>query len=215
MYKLYWVAGSGAFVPQALLEEIGAEFEKIEVDFANDAHKRPKFLAVNPMGEVPALVLPDGTLMTESAAIVLQLVDRHPDAKLAPPAASPERARFLRWLLFMATSLYGAYLRAYYPDRYTTDDAGAEAVGEAARDAIDRYLVILNDALEPGPYLLGETFSAVDIYLAMLASWHQDRVELVKRCPRVVKLIELVKDRPAIARIWAEQDFEAAPGEAT
>ena len=86
MYKLYWAQGSGAMAPQALFEEIGAEYEKIVIDFEKQEHKSDEFLSVNPMGQIPALVLPDGTLMTETAAMLVQIVDRHPEAKLAPPA---------------------------------------------------------------------------------------------------------------------------------
>ena len=80
MYKLYWSPGSGAIAPQVLLEEIGAQYEKIVVDIESDENQSSDFLAVNPLGQIPALVLPDGTLMTESAAIVLQICDRHPEA---------------------------------------------------------------------------------------------------------------------------------------
>ena len=69
MYKLYWSKGAGSMAPEVILEEVGAKYEKIEVDLAKDANRRAEFLAVNPLGQVPALVLPDGTLMTESAAI--------------------------------------------------------------------------------------------------------------------------------------------------
>ena len=85
MYKLYWSKMSGAIAPQVLLEEVGAKYEKIVVDLDQEENQEPDFLAINPMGQIPALVLPDGTLMTESAAIILQICDRHPEAKLAPP----------------------------------------------------------------------------------------------------------------------------------
>ena len=97
MYKLYLARDSGVRAPQALLEEIGAEYEKLVIDFEKDEHRSDEFLSVKPMGQIPALVLPDGTLMTETAAILLQIVDRHPEAQLAPTAGSTERTRFLRW----------------------------------------------------------------------------------------------------------------------
>jgi len=106
MYKLYWAKGTGAFAPQALFEEIGAGYEKIIIDFEKEEHMGAEFLAVNPMGQIPALVLPDGTLMTESAGMILQICERHPEAKLAPPTGSPESAIFQRWLLFMAANVY-------------------------------------------------------------------------------------------------------------
>jgi glutathione S-transferase/GST-like protein len=206
MYKLYWAPGTGAMAPQALLEEIGAEYEKIVIDYDNDEHKSDAFLSVNPMGQIPALVLPDGTLMTETAAMLVQIVDRHPEAKLAPPAGSAERARFLRWLFFLASSVYPAVLRFYYSDRHSTDPSAAEGIKAAAGTDLDEQFKILEDALDPGPYLLGEAFSAVDILLWMLIQWHPDSARLFAAAPRIKQVAELVQARPAIARIWPEHE---------
>ncbi len=76
MYRLYWAAGTGAIAPEVMLEAAGTAFERIVVDLAAGEHRRADYLAVNPVGEVPALVLPDGTVVTESAAIVLLLGER-------------------------------------------------------------------------------------------------------------------------------------------
>jgi len=206
MYKLYWGKGTGAFAPQTLLEEIGARYEKIVIDFEKEEHLAPEFLAVNPLGEIPALVLPDGTFMTESAAIVLQICERHPEAKLAPPAGSPESAIFQRWLVYIAANLYQDSMRFYYGSRFTIDPDGGEAVSRSARVALDRHFGVLNDALSDGPYLLGETFSAVDIYLWMLVQWHPDIPQLHKANPDIQRHSELVAARPAVARVWAEHE---------
>jgi len=206
MYKLYWAKGSGAMIPKALFEEIGAEYEKIVIDFEKEEHKSDEFLSVNPMGQIPALVLPDGTLMTETAAMLLQIVDRHPEAKLAPPAGSAERARFLRWLFYLASNVYPTNLRFYYPERHSTDPSAAEGIKAAAEAALDEQFKILNDALDPGPYLLGETFSAVDILLWMLIDWHPDTTRLFEQAPRLERIVELVQARPAIARTWREHE---------
>jgi glutathione S-transferase/GST-like protein len=156
------------------------------------------------LGQIPALVLPDGTLMTESAAMVLHICDRHPEAKLAPPVGSPESARFQRWLVFMAVTIYTADLRLFYADRFTTDATGVDGITASARADMDRYFSILNDALDPGPYLLGESFSAVDVYLWMLAKWHPDTTQLFADNPRIARLMDLVEARPAVAKVWAE-----------
>jgi glutathione S-transferase len=192
--------------PQALFEEIGAEYEKIVIDFEKDEHKSDAFLSVNPMGQIPALVLPDGTLMTETAAMLVQIVDLHPGAKLAPPAGSGERARFLRWLFFLASSVYPTILRVYYSERYSNDPGAAEGIKAAADADLDDQFKILNDALDPGPYLLGETFSAVDILLWMLIDWHPDTTRLFDEAPRLEQLAGLVQARPAIARTWREHE---------
>jgi glutathione S-transferase len=204
MYKLYWAPGSGAMAPQALFEEVGVEYEKIVVDFENEEHKSAEFLSVNPMGQIPALVLPDGSLMTETAAMLLQIVDRHPEAKLAPPAGSGERARFLRWLFFLASNVYPTNIRFYYAERFSTDPSAAEGIKAAAEVDLDDQFKILGDALDPGPYLLGETFSAVDILLWMLIQWHPDPTRLFEKAPRIERVAGLVQARPAVARTWRE-----------
>jgi glutathione S-transferase/GST-like protein len=204
MYKLFWAKSMGSMAPEVLFEEIGAEYEKIAVDIEKEENRSAEFLAVNPTGQIPALVLPDGTVMTESAAMVLHITDRHPEAKLAPPAGSPESARFQRWLVFMAATIYTTDQRLYYADRFTTDAAGTGGIEAAARADMDRNFSLVNDALVPGPYLLGETYSAADVYLWMLTKWHPDEKQLFADNPRIARLVDLVDARPAVVKVWAE-----------
>jgi glutathione S-transferase len=204
MYKLFWAKSMGSMAPEVLFEEIGADYEKIAVDIEKEENQSAEFLAVNPTGQVPALILPDGTVMTESAAMVLHITDRHPEAKLAPPAGSPESARFQRWLVFMATTIYTTDQRLYYADRITTDAAATGGIEAAARADMDRYFSLVNDVLDPGPYLLGETYSAADVYLWMLTKWHPDDKQLLADNPRIARLVDLVDARPAVAKVWAE-----------
>ncbi len=203
MYKLFWAKSMGSMVAEVLFEEIGIEYEKVPIDVEKAENRSAEFLAINPLGQIPTLVLPDGTVMTESAAMVLQITDRHPEAKLAPPAGSPEGARFQRWLLFMATTIYPAEQRLFYADRITTDASAGAGIEACARTDMDSYFAILNDALDPGPYLLGESFSAVDVYLWMFVKWHPDTAKLFADNPRIAKLVELVEARPSVAKVWA------------
>ena len=204
MYKLFWAKSMGSMVAEVLFEEIGVEYEKVPIDVEKEENRSAEFLAINPLGQIPTLVLPDGTVMTESAAMVLQITDRHPEAKLAPPAGSPEGARFQRWLLFMATTIYPAEQRLFYADRITTDASAVAGIEACARTDMDSYFAILNDALDPGPYLLGESFSAVDVYVWMFVKWHPDTAKLFADNPRIARLVELVEARPSVAKIWAE-----------
>jgi len=209
MYKLYWSRGTGVVAPQVMLEEIGADYEKVIIDIEKGDNQSPEFLAVNPLGQIPTMVLPDGTPMTESAAIILQLADAHPEAGLAPAPGSAERARFYRWIAFLASNVYMADLRHYYPERHTTDPGGVEGVAKAAVVDLDRSFAILNEALDPGPYLLGERFSAADLYLWMLVGWHPERERMLSENAGVAQLVQRVEQRPAVARVRAEHD---APG---
>jgi len=190
--------------PHALLEEVGARYEKISIDTEKEEHKTAEFLAVNPMGQIPALVLPDGSVMTESGAMLVHISDCHPEAGLAPAPGSSDRAHFLRWLFFLASSVYSTNLNLFYAERYSTDPEAAEGIREAAAAELDNQFAILNDALAGRPYLLGERFSAVDIYLWMLARWVPDPEHLLEKAPRVAALADRVQQRPAIARIWPE-----------
>jgi glutathione S-transferase len=203
MYTLYWSADSGAFVVQAVLEELGQPYRCQVVDTARGEHRTPEFLAVNPMAQVPVLRLPDGTILTESAAMVVHLCDAHPEAGLLPEPGTAARAQAYRWLFWLATGLYESDLRYYYPDRYTADPGSAEAVQEAALARMDRLLEIA-ESLLPGPYALGDRFSAVDLYLFMLVQWHPAWAEVYERHPRLGALMRLVRRRPAVDRIWGQ-----------
>ena len=211
MFRLYWSRGTGAFAPHALLAEVGADVELIDTDIRAGGHATAEYLAVNPRGQVPTLVLPDGTVMTESLAIVLQLCDSFPEAGLLPPPGSAARARCLRWLVFGAVDLYEADLRSAYPARYTDDPDGAEAVRSAGCRAVERDWRLIEQALGEtalhegqGPFLLGGRFTAADLYLAMLGAWHHDLPAFVEASPRAARLMRAVAERPAIAPLWAD-----------
>ena len=91
-YRLYWYRTASSLAPMATLEEVGADYEAVEVDCAAGAHREPAYRQIHPLGLVPALRLPDGRTVFESAGIVMFLADRHPEAGLAPDARTEERA---------------------------------------------------------------------------------------------------------------------------
>ena len=188
MYRLYTRPGSGGFVVEAALALAGASFEQINVPKTTEPD--PAFLAISPLNQVPALILPEGGSMTESAAICILLAERHPEMELAPAAGSPARADFLRWMAFMSSVTYPAMLRLYYAYRYTADPDGVKAVKQAAIAEMDRDFAILDTALKGRDWLAGERLSVADIYLVMLVAWHPD-VEKAK------------VEWPEIERLWA------------
>jgi glutathione S-transferase len=200
-YTLYGRNGSGSSVCEAMLELTGLPYELVEFDKWKG--KAPaELLAVNPLGQIPALVLPDGSVMTESAAILLYLADNAPEAKLAPQQSDPMRSRYLRWMVYLATNNYMTGLRVYYPERYSTDVGGAAGIKSAA---LDRYVLewsAFSDALGKGPYILGEAMSAVDLYAAMLMSWDLDMAALFGRHPNLRVLYNRVVSLPSLIAIW-------------
>ena len=202
--KLYYSPGSGSFVVEAVLAELGRDYERQQVDIKGDEQFGPQFLAVNPRAQVPALQLDDGTVLTESAAIALFLADAGGGGGLLPAVGTPERGVVMRWLFFAAANLYEADLRLYYPQRYTSDEAGAPGVKQAAEQEFERCAGLIEQALDAGPFLLGATMSVADLYIAMLTEWHWDKARFFAAHPKLGGLNRSVAARPALGRLWAE-----------
>lgn len=201
MYRLYWEAQSGAVLPQVMFAEMAVSYERVPVDMAAGEHRTPEYLAVNPTGQVPALELPDGTVIGESAAIALVLGECHPESGLVPPPGDTMRPVFLRWLLFMAASVYMTFVRVNHPERFIADPVGIEHVRQTAVDAVNDQFNVLNDAICGDPWFLPGGYSALDIYLTMLAGWHPDRPTLFAHNTALEQLCTAVEKRPAYAQV--------------
>jgi glutathione S-transferase len=204
MYTLYWSPGSAAMAPHGALEEAGARYELKRVNTDQGAHRDPAYLKLNPNGKVPTLVVDGSFVMFESAAMAMFIADRHPEAKLAPGPDEMARGHFYQWLTHLTNSMQPAMLRYYYPERHTTEAGGTDAVAASATeeiatlwDRIDRHLAA------NGPYLLGDRFSAADIFAYMLSTWEQCCPGTYERFPHVKRLADLVAARPAIKRVIA------------
>ena len=207
MFKLYARPGAGSAAVEALLAECGAAFEIIDVLRGPDGSVPQDYRRINPRSEVPTLLLPDNSIMTESAAMMIYLADLHPSAGLAPSVTSPMRARYLRWMLYFATAVYMADLRMYYPARHSTDAGNAANIKAKAIEDMGRDFDIFAEALGEGPYILGQLMSAVDIYAAMLISWAPDVPQLFARHANIKTLYGLVAARPLIAKIWTRNEM--------
>jgi len=202
MYKLYGRPGSGSLAVQVVLEEMGAPYERIWV--GREAADVARFRATNPTGRVPALVLPDGTVMFESAAMLIHLALKHPQFALAPQSDTSRHAAFLQWMVFLSANVYEAALRMYYSARYSTrGEADAEAIREQGTADFCDYLRLISQGL--GPYVLGADYSIADVYLYMLASWYPgEKTELYASLPKLQAHAKLVSVRPAVAKVEAD-----------
>jgi glutathione S-transferase len=202
MYKLYGRPGSGSLAVQVVLEEIGAPYERIWV--GTDASDVASFRATNPTGRVPALMLPDGTVMFESAAMLIHLALSHPKAALAPQPGTNRHAAFLQWMVFLSANIYEAVLRMYYSARYSTrGEADAQVIREQATIDYCAHLGLISEGL--GPYVLGGSYSSADPYLYMLASWYPgNKDELYRRLPKLEAHAKIVAARPAVAKAEAD-----------
>jgi glutathione S-transferase/GST-like protein len=188
-------SGSGAVEVALAAGSIPHEIRDLVPEAGDLSH--PDFLALNPRGQVPVLVLPDGSVVTEIPAILLHLADADPDSGLAPPPGSALRAQHDRWLAFTHANVYEGVLRLFYSDRYTTDPAGGEAVRAAAEAYVLRHLEMLENVIGEGPFLLGRKPMAVDCLIWILASWLDPDQKTAM--PRIVALADAIAADPRMS----------------
>ena len=162
-FVLYWRPGTASMAPHAALAEIGVDYRLVEIG-REEAQGDADYRALNPLGVVPTLVDENaGLVLTESAAIVLYLGDRYPEAQLAPA----DRADYYRWVVFLTNTVQTSMLRWFYPERY----GGGDDVKDAAdRDAGEAFGV-LDRALEGRTWLAAEHRTGADLFLFMLTRW--------------------------------------------
>lgn len=202
-YKLYGWPNSGSDIVQMLLEEIGSPYELIPV--GRDPVDIEAYRKIALTDKVPALALPEGVTMFESAAICIHLATAHPEARLAPPPGTVAHARFLQWMVYLSANLYDCALRIYYPDRYTTAGVdAAECIQRRATDDFNRVLGLLVPSLTP--FALGADICAVDFYLYVLVGWLPGGPEPVyAKWPGLARHAELLAQRPSVCKVVAQR----------
>lgn len=207
MTVLYYSPGAASLLVHWLLLELGLPHELRALDFTSRQQKSPEYLALNPSGVVPTLVL-DGRPMTEAAAIAMHLAERHPDAGLAPAPDAPARRDYLQWMLHLANAVQPLFRIWWYPH----EPAGAELADrvrahvrpqiEAAWERIDAQLA------GGGPFLLGQAPSVADFYLTMLMRWSREMPRPATDWPHLAALAQRMKARPSFAALYAAEGLE-------
>ena len=197
MYTLYWEFMAGSIVAQAMLEELSADYHLHHVDMEAGQHRTSEYLSRVPSGRVPAIELPDGTTIGETAAIVTVLGEHFPASNLVPPGSDPDRATFLFWLNVMATSGYLTVARHGHPERYASSTEAIDQVRSKAGEDLENFFDLMEQAISGDPYFLRRGFCALDIYLTMLTEWSEDKNWLYATRPALRALTALVSQRPA------------------
>ncbi|MCW3474404.1 glutathione S-transferase family protein [Limobrevibacterium gyesilva] len=202
MYKLFARPGWGSVLAEAQLAWYGLPFEVEDLgDLFTSEEARQRLATVNPLAQIPTLVLPDGRVMTESAAITLYLADVTGRHDLVPEARAPERPEFLRWLVFMVANIYPTFTYADLPERFVP---GVDAQ-KAFRVNVDTYAQRLwaqMDGAAGQPWFLGARFSAIDIFIAAMTQWRPKRPWFAGACPRLHAIAEGVDALPPLAEVW-------------
>lgn len=203
MYTLYGRPGWGSVLVEAQLAWYGLPVAHEDVgNLFKDETARARLAHVNPLAQVPALVLPDGTVMTESAAITLQLADATGRADLVPGPGEPARPAFLRWLIFIVANIYPTFTFADDPSRFVADKEARKDF----RSSVDAYECRLWGMVEDAagaPWFLGDRFSALDIYVAAMTRWRPKRPWFAEHAPKLNAIAAAADAEPKLAPVWA------------
>ena len=207
MYTLYGKKGSGSASTQVALDVIGAPYRIVETASwdTNDAYV--ELLKVNPLGQIPTLVLEDGSALSESAAILMHLGEAHAESGLLPRDASA-RAQALRGLVFIPANCYAAISVIDFPERWCADadndDAVKDRIRAGTRARLHRHWEIFADLFPARPYLGGSELGALDILAAVVSKWSGARKHLQQARPAFYETLMRIEAHPKVAAVFAQ-----------
>lgn len=201
--SLYYSEPSAAMGVRVLLEEIGVPYNLIWTDITSNSVRDPQLLALNPNGWIPILLWKEGA-MYECAAITIFLCDQYPHVRLSPNILDPKRAVFLQWLFFFSSSLQNAYQMTFYSDRFCVSINEEFSVKARSRSRLTEVWSIVDADIGDKSWMLGDEFSAVDIYLFMLTTWLSDEHKhpAIATFPNVKRIADQVMERRSVQRVY-------------
>lgn len=203
-YTLYGALGSGSAAVEVALGWCGLAFRPVEAATWEPGPGLDELKRVNPLGQIPTLVLPDGTVLTESAAILIHLGLAHPHSGLLPAEASA-RARVLRGLVYVAANCYAAVGITDYPERWLRrpEEAAEDNLRQGARRRLVGLWDVFADTFEATPWLGGDREpGALDLYAATISKWSGARAHLKKARPAFYELMLRVEAHPRVAPVF-------------
>jgi GST-like protein len=202
-YRLYGRPGWGSAIVEAQLVWYGLPFSLEPVgDLLREPEARRALEKINPLAQLPTLVMPDGTVMSESAAITLLLADITARDQLVPGPGAPERAKFLRWLIFIVANIYPTFTYADDPARFVSVNAARDPF-RAATDAYAQRLWRQVESEAGAPWFLGARFSALDIYIGLMTRWRPKRGWFEMETPRLFAIARRADAVRELKDMWA------------
>ncbi|MDM0085570.1 glutathione S-transferase family protein [Variovorax sp. J31P179] len=204
MCRSYGAPGSGATAVHAALTLMELPVQVVDVAPWRGDHERGRLTAVNPMRQVPVLLLPSGEIMTESAAMLIWLADRYPAAGLAPKTDDPARGQFLRWMTFVSAAIYSLYWVRDEPSRLASNPEAEATILERTAERIAQCWREMDAQMPRGPlYLLGDRLSVLDLYVAVVSRWQPRRLRFYREAPRMAEVVRRVDAEPGLLDHWA------------
>lgn len=210
MYTLFGTKGSGSASVEAALTVIGAPMRSVDAASWQRNAAFDELLKVNPIGQIPTLVLPDGSALSESVAIHIYLADAHAHAHWLPAAASA-RAQAIRGLVFIAANCYPMITIIDYPERFVsegdsdegTDEAVHKRIRDGTRATLHRHWEMFADLFPASPWLSGEHLGALDAYAAVVSKWSGARKHIEEQRPTLFAVLQKIEAEPRVAPVFA------------
>ena len=204
MFKFYYVPGTCALASHIALEEAGADYESVRLDFASEDQKKPEYLAINPKARVPALVTDDGVL-TETPAILAFVAQSFPDARLAPVDDPYAFARVQAFNSYLCSTVHVAHAHRMRGYRWADDPAAIKEMQRKVPEAVGAGFELIETDLGPGAWVMGDDYTICDPYLFTLAGWMEGDGVDIDRFPRIRDHRQRMSERPAVRAALAEE----------
>ena len=204
-YVVYGANGGGSVPVEAVLTLLGLPYEVVEAPAWESEEVRERIAPINPMRQIPALVLPSGEVLTESAAILMWLAELDPEGKLAPPPGDPRRAAYLRWMTFIPAAIYSMFWIRDVPSRLAEGEAAIELIKARTLERIAECWRAMDSQVEPARYLLGDELTVLDIYVAVVSRWSPRRERFYQEAPKMAEVVRRVDAEPRLQAFWAER----------
>jgi glutathione S-transferase len=209
MFRLYGNPGAASMTPHVILIEAKAPHEVVMIDLDKGEQFSPEFLKINPHARVPVLIEGD-LIMHQSAAITLYLCEIFPEIDLMPAPNSPQRAKFLQWMMYLTNTVQEEHMHYWHADNYMESDSGRREMERMAENRLGEMWSHIDGEIAAGghPYLLGDRCTAADIYLTMLTRWSRKLAKPPACYPHLRALADKVKARPAYRAMLKAEGIE-------
>jgi GST-like protein len=202
-YTLYGFKGSGSAAVEVALERCGVPYRTVDAASWQPDTAVGELGKLNPLKQIPTLQLPDGGVMTESAAILIHLGLVHPRTYILPIEPA-RRAQSIRGLVYIAANCYSAISIIDYPERWCADadETAKERIRGGSRDRLHRHWEIFADLFPGQPFLSGATPGGLDFLAAVVSKWSGTRTHLRDARPQLLVTLEAIERDPAVAAVF-------------
>lgn len=205
MLTIFGAVGSGSVPIEAALTLLEVQYQVVEAVTWESEEARQRVEKVNPLRQVPALVLPSGEIITESAAILIYLADLYAPGRLAPGLSSSKRGQYLRWMTYVSAAIYSLAWIKDDPLRVAENPENGARIISRVHDRIVFCWHEMDRQILPGRYILGDELTVLDLYVAVISRFSPGRMRFCESAPKMAHIVRRVDAEPRLEDFWAKR----------